>query len=112
VRKFGRSGFGPSAVLEMHLVWVKGEVFRETFRSLTIVKVRKYRTKTAFTGRKSPAGAAESVRASGSQKSNGEIFQDHGGCDQKCPDLTETGVKVRLFGSIGGYGRVLKNANH
>jgi len=40
VREFGRSGFVSSAVLEMHPVWIKGEVFRETSGRLTIIKVR------------------------------------------------------------------------
>lgn len=112
VRKFGRSCCVPSAVLKMRLLWVKGEVFRETFGSLTIIKVRKYRTKVAATGRKSPADVAKSVRASAGQKLNGEIFQDRGGCDQKCSDFIEMGVEVRVFGRSRSLSRIIENVKH
>jgi hypothetical protein len=83
VRKFGRSGFVACVVHEMHLVWIKGEVFQESLGCSAIVKVRKYRTKMASIARKSPTDAAEVVCVLRSLKSKGEIFQDGDGRDQK-----------------------------
>lgn len=79
VRKFGRSGSVAYAVREMHLVWVKGEVFQESFGCSAIVKVRKCRIKMASIARKSPTDAAEVICVLPSLKSNGEIFQDRDG---------------------------------
>lgn len=84
VRKFGRSGFARAAVREMYLGWVKGELFQESFWGLVTAKVRKYRTRMASIGRKSPTDAVGAVCVSWSGKSIGEIFQDRDDCDRKC----------------------------
>ena len=43
------------------LFLTKGEVFRESFWRLAIAKVRKYRTRIAAMGRKSPTDAVRAV---------------------------------------------------
>ena len=74
----------PLGVREMRLALVKGEAFQESFGHFMIVKVRKYRIKMASVARKSPTDVAGAACVLRPRISNGEIFQERGGGDQKC----------------------------